>query len=90
MTSAAFADDIEVGGVDVHARAFQAVVERQRLVNLAGDVQPDVAVDASVIGIEVVGVPFERCAGSALLVIGAVVDLDRENVLLVAEVDAGR
>ncbi len=51
--------DIEVRGMDVDALALEAVVERQRLVDLAHHVQPHVPVDAAVVGIEVVRVPLE-------------------------------
>src|SRR5262249_29415052 len=52
---AAFAHD-DVGRVNVHAGGLQAVEKRQRLVDGAGDVKPDVPVDAAVIGVEIVHV----------------------------------
>jgi hypothetical protein len=51
--------DVEVAGVDVDALALQAVVEGQGLVDLARDMQPDMAVDAAVVGIEVVPAPTQ-------------------------------
>ena len=73
-------------GIDVNARAFKAIIERQRLVDLAGYVQPDVPVDAAVVGVEIVRIPFKRDACGAFRVGSLVVDLDREYVLLGPEV----
>ena len=53
------AGDIEVACMDIDALALQTVVERQGLMDLAGDMQPHMAVDAAVVGIEVVPVPFD-------------------------------
>ena len=71
--------DVEVAGVDVDALALEAVVERQRLVDLAGNMQPDMAINAAVIGIEIVRVPFKGSAGSAFLVARPVVNLDSKT-----------
>ena len=93
------AGDIEVVGMDVNALALQTVVERQGLMDLACDMQPHMAVDAAVVGIEIVAAPLVAGshAGSAIgvlwvggaegafLVGGGVVHLDREHVLLRAE-----
>ena len=84
-----FAGDVEVRGVNIDTGAFEAVVQRQRLIDLAGDVQPDMPVDAAVVGIEVVRVPFERGTAGALRVVGAVVDLYRQHVFLASEVHGG-
>ena len=73
---------IEVAGMHVNARGLQPVVERQRLVNLAGDVQPDVPVDAAMIGIEIVGVPLKPGSGGAFHVVRPVVHLHSQHVLL--------
>ena len=79
--------DVEVRGVDVDALALEAVVERQGLEDGAGDVEPDAAVDAAVVGIEVVGVPLECGAGGALFVGGGVVELDGEDIFFAVEED---
>jgi len=82
--------------------AFEAVVEREGLIDLAGHVQPDVAIDAAVIGVEVVGVPLVACgraggavgvlgvggAEGALLIGGAIVYLDGEDIVLRAQMQA--
>ena len=92
--SAVFFGDVEVGGMHVNAAGLETVIERQCLVNLAGDVQPDMPVDAAMVRIEIVRIPFKRSSGSALLVVRAVVYLDRQHVLLrselhrIADVDA--
>jgi hypothetical protein len=52
--------DIEVGGMHVNAAGLETVIKRQCLVDLAGDVQPDMPVDAAMVGIEIVRVPFKR------------------------------
>ena len=71
----------------VDAGGFEAVIERQRLEDLTRDVQPDVPVDAPVIGIKVVRIPLEGRVGGALGVSGAVIHLDGQDVLLWAEVN---
>ena len=78
--------DVEVGGMHVNAAGLEAVIERQCLVDLAGDVQPNMPVDAAMVGIEIVRVPFKRSSGSAFLVVRAVVHLHRQHVLLGPEV----
>ena len=83
----ALSGNIEVGGMHVDPGAFQAVVKRQGLINFAGDVQPDMPVDAAVVGIEVVGVPFKRGAAGTLLVIGAIIHLDCQHVLFAPEMN---
>jgi hypothetical protein len=56
----ALSGNVEVRGMNIDPGAFQAVIERQRLIDLAGDMQPDMPVNAAVVGIEVVGVPLKR------------------------------
>ncbi len=51
--------DIEILRIDIHARGAEARVKRQRLIELVGDVQPDVFRDAAEVGGEVVDVPLE-------------------------------
>src|ERR1017187_7872964 len=77
--------NVEVAGVDIDALAFEAVIERKRLVDFPGHVQPNGAVDAAMIGVEVVNVPLEGRVGGALSVSGAVVEFDRQHVLLATE-----
>ena len=50
--------------------------------NLAGDVQPHMPVDAAVVGVEIVRVPFKRSSGGAFLVVGAVVHPHCQHVFL--------
>ena len=80
----------------VDALTFKAVIERQRLVDLAGHVQPHAPVDAAVVGVEVARIPLvsDRIAGGAVRVLGVghaegpllvarrVVHLHREHILL--------
>ena len=77
----------DVRGINIDAGGLEILVERQGLVNLAGDVQPDVAVEAAVVGIEILGLPLEDGAGGFFGVVGDVGDLDGEDVFLVAEVN---
>ena len=83
----ALSGDVEVRAMHVDARSLQAVVQRQRLVDLAGDVQPHVPVDPAMVRVEVVGVPLEPCAGGPLAVGGPVVHLHGQYVLRVSEMD---
>jgi hypothetical protein len=86
--------DVEVGSMHVNAAGLETVIERQCLVDLADDVQPDMPVDAAMVGIEIVRIPFKRSSSSAFLVVRAVVHLHRQHVLLgpeahcIADVDA--
>ncbi len=60
---ARLAGDVKFRRVDVNAGGFQALVQRQRLVDAAHDVEPDVVVDAAVVGVEIFGFPFEAGVG---------------------------
>ncbi len=82
-----FGGDVVVLAVDVGTGGFEAVVEGEGLVDFSGDVEPDVAVDAAVVGVEVIGVPFESGAGGTFLIVGAVIDFDGEDVFVIAEFD---
>ena len=58
VTSAVFFAMSKLAAWTYTPLALQPVVERQRLVDLARDVQPHMPVDAAVVGIEVVRVPL--------------------------------
>jgi hypothetical protein len=62
------ASDVEIAGVNIYAFCLEAVIERKGLVDGAHDVEPDVAIDAAEVRVEVVGVPLEGGVGGALLI----------------------
>jgi hypothetical protein len=66
---------------DILANSAKAGGERQRLVDRAGQVQPDILGDPAIIDVEIVVVPLEAAAGRALLVLPVIVDADRDEVL---------
>ena len=70
-----------VGRVNINAGRAEVRIERQRLVQLVGDVQADVLVDAAVVGVEVLVVPLEALAGRLFLVVPGVVDAHGDDVL---------
>ena len=55
------------------------------MINLADKVEPDIVVEAAVIGIERAPHPFEFAPRGLLLVVVAVIDLDGDHVVRVAE-----
>ena len=65
---------------------LQVFVERQGLVNLSGQVQPDIVIQAAVIGVERATHPLEFSAGRFFLVIVAVVHLHNDDIILIAEI----
>jgi len=73
--------DVELVGPDIDAGGAQAGIERQGLVQVAGQVQPHRPVDSAVVHIEVVVVPLEAAAGGALLVLPVIVDPHGDDVL---------
>ncbi len=78
--------DGKIRRINIDAGGLEIFVERQCLINLAGEVQPDVVVQAAVIGIERAAHPLILRAGRLFLVIVAVVHLHRDDIFLAAEV----
>src|SRR5262245_54562010 len=64
---------------------MQAVVNRQSLVNLSREMQPDTAVDDAEIGIKVVCVPLEMRAGGLFGISRAIIHAHGDNVFVIAE-----
>ena len=73
--------DVEVGGVDVDARSAEVRVERQRLVEFAGDVQPHVLRQTAVVGVEILVVPLVAAVVYAVTVSPRVVAAHGNDVL---------
>ena len=83
---AGFAGHGNIGGIDVDAGGLEIFVEREGLIDLAGEVQPDVVVQAPVIGVEGAPHPFVAGAGGFFHVVVAVVHFYGDHVIGVAEV----
>ena len=60
--------DVVVAAIDVNTRSAYIAVERQRLIDGVGHVQPHPLVDAAVVAVEVLVVPLEGGAGFLLSV----------------------
>ena len=76
---------VVVGTVDVNAARFQIFVERERLVDLAHEMQGNVAVEPAEIGIAVAELPFEGRARRLFFVFDGVVDFHGQHVVLAAK-----
>ena len=71
---------VEVGGIDIHPRCSERGIEGQRLVQRSDDVQPYVAAQSAVVGVEVLVVPLESRARLLLPIVPAVVGEHLEMV----------
>ena len=80
---AGFLDDGKMRRININARRLEILVKRQRLIDLAGQMQPGVVVQPAVIGIEVAPHPFVAHAGRLLPVTVAVVHFDRDEIVAV-------
>src|SRR5450432_1740311 len=71
--------------MNVDAGSLKILVKRQGLVNLASQVQPDIVVKSTVVGIEGASHPLIASAGSFFLVVITVVHFYCQNILLIAK-----
>ena len=60
--------NIEIGGIDVDARGAEVRIERQRLVELASNVQVDILRQSAIVGIKVLVVPLVAAVQHAVAV----------------------
>nr|GEU28280.1 hypothetical protein [Tanacetum cinerariifolium] len=79
----AVAGNVEIAGVHVHAGRAQAAIQRQRLVQPVGQVQPHVFWQAAVVGVEILVGPLVALAGGLLAVVPAVIGAHGNRVLAV-------
>ncbi len=77
---------VVIRAVNIDARGLEVLVEWQRLINLAGQVQPEVVIQAAVIGIKRAPHPFELDTGGFLLVIIAVIHFHGDDVVDLAKI----
>ena len=74
-----------LGRVNVYASGFQSVPHRESLINRPDNIQVHMLIQPAVIGIKIVRVPLEPRAGSALGVVGAIIEMHGQAVFFAAE-----
>ncbi len=72
--------DIDVRRINVNTGRLQVRIERQGLVELVRDVEPDVLIYAAVICVKIAVIPLKRRTGSLFLVVPGVIDPRGEHI----------
>ena len=81
MDGRAAAGDVETVGPDILAGGAERRIERQRLIDRAGQVEPDILGNAAIIDVEIVIVPLEAAAGGAFLIFPVIVDAHGDDIV---------